>query len=514
MTLFLSDSSAERRRQRRVLAAVCMACAAMPMVFTGPAVALGAIAHELSASSAALAWVTNAFMLAFGSCLLAAGALADRVGRRRIFLGGAWLFLLASVAVALAPGMLAFNLLRGLQGLAGAAIFASGAAALAQEFDGAARTRAFSCLGTGFGIGLVLGPVAAGTLTAGFGWRAIFGLVALAMGLAMQLAVPVMRESRMPAGAGGGTGFDWPGAIVFTMALTVLTCAVLFASQRGWCDAGVLAGLVAAMALFGLFAFIERRARSPMLDLSLFRYRRFLGIQLLAAAPAYAFVVLLVLLPIRFAGIEGMAPERTGWLMAALSAPLLVLPLAAGRASHRWSPAVLCSTGLCLAAAGLLWLAEAPGGWGAMLPMLLIGIGISLPWGLMDGLAVSVVPPERAGMAAGIFSTTRVAGEGVALALVGSVLVSLIHAQLPAVTDGQSVAQLLSVGRLGEVLAQHAELSPQSLVLAYESAFSHLLRGLAAVTVLTAVTVMGTLGRSKAEGQASAPGAARDGLGS
>src|SRR3546814_8588809 len=63
-------------------------CAAMPMVFTGPAVALGAIAHELSASSAALAWVTNAFMLAFGSCLLAAGALADRVGRRRIFLGG------------------------------------------------------------------------------------------------------------------------------------------------------------------------------------------------------------------------------------------------------------------------------------------------------------------------------------------------------------------------------------------------------------------------------------------
>ena len=487
MHSFASDSRLpDRGRQSRVLLCVCTASAAMPMVFTGPAVALGGIADELSASAAALAWVTNAFMLAFGSCLLTAGALADRLGRRRVFLAGAALFLAASLALALAPAMWVFNLLRGLQGVAGAAIFAGGAAALAQEFEGEARTRAFSWLGTSFGVGLVLGPVTAGALAAAWGWRAIFGLVVVLMVLAVLLGLRALRESRAQAvGA-----FDWPGAMVFMLALTTLTCAMLLSTQRGGVDGLVLAGLMASALLFALFVGIERRSAAPMLDLSLFRYRRFLGIQLLAAAPAYAFVVLLVLLPIRFAGIEGIAPGLTGWLMAALSAPLLVLPLAAGRATRWCSAGTLCGAGLLVAAAGLLWLAQARHGLAALPAMALIGIGISLPWGLMDGMAVSVVPVERAGMAAGIFSTTRVAGEGVALALVCAVLAGLIRHRLPAQPDASAIAELLAAGRLTEVLHGSAGLAPAQLVQAYEDAFAHLLRGLSVVTVLTALVVL------------------------
>jgi len=481
-----SDPRSDHRRQRRVLLCICMASAAMPMVFTGPAVALGGIADELSASAAALAWVTNAFMLAFGSCLLTAGALADRLGRRRVFFCGVALFLVASLALAVAPGMWAFNLLRGLQGIAGAAIFAGGAAALAQEFEGEARTWAFSWLGTSFGVGLVLGPVTAGALTAAWGWRAIFALVVVLMVLAVLLGLRAMRESRDP----GAGRFDWAGALVIMQALTALTCAVLLSAQRGVADRMVLAGLAAAALLFAVFVGIERRAPAPMLDLSLFRYRRFIGIQLLAAAPAYAFVVLLVLLPIRFAGIESMAPGLTGWLMAALSAPLLVLPLAAGRATRWCSPGTLCGAGLLVAAAGLLWLAQARDGLAAIPAMVLIGIGISLPWGLMDGLAVSVVPVERAGMAAGIFSTTRVAGEGVALALVGAMLAGLIRQRLPALSDPSATAELLAAGRLAEALQGHAGLAPELLARAYEDAFSRLLQGLSAITVLTALVVL------------------------
>lgn len=486
-----SDLHPDPRRQGRVLLCVCMASAAMPMVFTGPAVALGGIADELSASAAALAWVTNAFMLAFGSCLLTAGALADRIGRRRVFFAGAGLFLGASLALAFAPNIWVFNLLRGLQGVAGAAIFAGGAAALAQEFEGEARTRAFSWLGTSFGVGLVLGPVTAGALAAAWGWRAIFVLVLVLMVLALLLGVRAMRESRDP----GAGAFDWAGALVFMLALTVLTGAVLLSAQRGLADPLVLAGLLASALLFAVFVHIERRAPAPMLDLSLFHYRRFIGIQLLAAAPAYAFVVLLVLLPIRFAGIEGLAPGLTGWLMAALSAPLLVLPLAAGRATRWCSPGTLCGTGLLIAAAGLLWLSQARDGQAAIPAMALIGIGISLPWGLMDGLAVSVVPVERAGMAAGIFSTTRVAGEGVALALVGAVLAGLIRDHLPALPAPAATAELLAAGRLAEALQGAAGLAPQPLVQAYEAAFSRLLQGLAAVTVLTAFVVLAFLRR-------------------
>lgn len=492
MTTSVHSSRAESRRQARVLAAVCIASATMPMVFTGPAVALGGIADDLSASPAAMAWVTNAFMLAFGSSLLTAGALADRLGRRRVFFAGAALFLLASLALAGVTDIWGFNLLRGLQGLAGAAIFAGGAAVLAQEFQGEVRIRAFSWLGTSFGVGLVLGPVTAGVLSVALGWRAIFALVMLAMLWAVALGARTIHESRDPA----ATGFDWPGAAVFTAALTVLTCAVLAASARGWSDRGVWVGLTLAALLFAVFVWLERRAAAPMLDLSLFRYRRFLGIQLLAAAPAYGFVVLLVLLPSRFSGIEGMSTGLTGWLMAALSAPLLVLPLAAGWATRWYSPATLCATGLLAASAGLLWLARAPDGVAAIPAMVLVGIGISLPWGLMDGLAVSVVPPERAGMAAGIFSTTRVAGEGVALALVGSALVSLVQARLPVTGPAsQSLAQLLGAGRLGEALLARAGLSPQVFIQAYEAAFSRLLLGLSAMTLLTALVVLALLGR-------------------
>lgn len=478
------EAGRDTRRQGRVLAAVCMASATMPMVFTGAAVALGGIADDLDASPAALAWVTNAFMLAFGGFMLAAGALADRIGRRRVFRAGALLFLIASALLPVAQAMWAFNVLRGLQGLAGAAILSSGAALLAQEFDGSARTRAFSWLGTSFGIGLVLGPISAGFLSTAFGWRAIFVLVMATIAIALFIGAGAIRESR----DGQASPFDWAGAALFTTALSVLTWAVLHASERGWSDTGVVVGLMASLLLFVVFARVEQRSAAPTLDLSLFRYRRFIGIQLLAAAPAYAFVVLLVMLPIRFAGIEGLSASLTGWLIAALSAPLLVLPLAAGRATRWCSPATLCGAGLLIAAAGLWWLSYAKGGIEAIPAMALIGIGISGPWGLMDGLAVSVVPPQRAGMAAGIFSTVRVAGEGVALAVVGSTLTALIAARLP--VEMQAAAPLLATGRLGEATAVHAAMPSGALVMAYEQAFSQLAQGLALVTVLTAVVLL------------------------
>ena len=197
-----------------------------------------------------------------------------------------------------------------------------------------------------------------------------------------------------------------------------------------------------------------------MLDLTLFRFPRFVGVQFLAAAPAYGFVVLLVLLPIRFIGIEGMSEIKAGQLMICLSGPLLILPLLAGQLARWIAPATICGAGLLVAAAGLVWLSLTPPVDIALVaPLMLIGVGIALPWGLMDGLAVSVVPRERAGMAVGIFNTTRVACEGVALAIVMATLSGFTAAQLAAQgttssADAAAAAQLLVTGSLGET-AQH-----------------------------------------------------------
>lgn len=488
-----------------VLAAVCCAAAAMPLTFTGPAVALPAISRALGGSPIALNWVTNAFMLTFGSSLMAAGALADSYGRKRIFLLGLGGFALFSAGLAFAGNIVWFDILRALQGMGAAAAFSGGMASLAQEFDGAARMRAFSIVGSSFGVGLAFGPIASGLMIEAFGWPSIFILVVILALLALALGAIFLNESRDPDAA----GIDWPGALSFTLALTLFTYAVLRAPDAGWSDPLVIVLLAAAVLLFLAFAIIERSVTRPMLDLTLFRYPRFVGVQLLAAAPAYAFVVLLILLPIRFVGIEGMSEVAAGRMMVALSAPLLLLPIVAGLLTRWFAAATICSVGLAISAAGLFWLSRFGAGSAPIeliAPLLTIGIGISLPWGLMDGLAVSVVPKERAGMATGIFSTTRVAGEGVALAVVSAILSALIQSKLgqsnlgTAGEDASIAAQRLVTGNLSDAASTMPALGHAALMQGYSDGFSTLLWLLTAITILTAIVIFTFLGRHHAEG--------------
>ena len=509
-------SAAPAHRRMLVLAAVCAAAVALPLSFSGGAVATPAIGRDLHGGPVALNWITNAFMLAFGSFLMAAGALADQFGRKRVFAIGVGGFTLLSVALAFAPSMRALDLLRAAQGLAAAAALAGGTAALAQEFDGPARTRAFSLLGTTFGIGLAFGPVLAGCLIARYGWRAIFLTGAAAGALSLGFGLPRMRESRDPH----ATGLDWPGTAAFTAALTLFTFGVIEAPARGW-TSPLVVGLLAGAALFAAaFVAIEARVARPMLDLSLFRIPRFVGVQVLPVSTCCCYIVLLVVLPLRFIGIDGFSEIDAGWLMLAISAPMLVVPLVAATLTRWLSAGVISGVGLLIAAAGLGWLSVAlRGGAGpaAIAPMLTIGVGAGMPWGLMDGLSVSVVPKERAGMATGIFSTTRVAGEGIALAIAGAVLAALAQAGLRAagVAGAESAAggapdatatsdaivraaARLATGDLGGAAAALPHAGRAVLLQSYTQAFDHLLIGLAGVTVLCAVVVFVFLGGRKA----------------
>ncbi|MCA8205605.1 MFS transporter [Burkholderia sp. AU33545] len=494
---FSPGPATSARRRAWVLAAVCMAAVALPLSFSGGAVATPAIGRDLHGGPVAMNWITNAFMLAFGSFLMAAGALADQFGRKRVFAIGVGGFTLMSVALAFAPSMLAVDLLRAAQGLAAAAALAGGTAALAQEFDGAARTRAFSLLGTTFGIGLAFGPVLAGGLIAHYGWRAIFVTGAAAGALSLAFGLPRMHESRDPH----ATGLDWPGTAAFTAALTLFTFGVIEAPARGWAHPLVVALLAAAALGACAFVAIETRVARPMLDLSLFRIPRFVGVQVLPVSTCCCYIVLLVVLPLRFIGIDGFSEIDAGWLMLAISAPMLVVPLVAATLTRWLSAGVISGLGLLLAAAGLVWLGVAlHGGAGptAIAPMLAIGVGAGMPWGLMDGLSVSVVPKERAGMATGIFSTTRVAGEGIALAIAGAVLATLAHTDLRRAT-GASDAALRAAARLATGdLAGAAAVLPgverTALLASYTHAFDRLLIGLAIVTVLCAGVVFAFLG--------------------
>jgi MFS family permease len=498
-----------------ILAAVCLAALVLPLAFSGGAVATPAIGRSLGGSASALTWITNAFMLSFGSLLMAAGAFADQFGRKRLFAWGLGGFVATSLALGFAPSVGWLDALRALQGVAAAASLASGSAALAQEFDGHARTRAFSMLGTSFGIGLAFGPLMAGALITQFGWRAIFFAIAAIGALAFVFGVPRMRETRDPAAG----GLDWPGTISFTGMLALFTFAVIEAPRDGWSSPPVVGMLAASAVLLVVFVMVEMRVASPMLTLSLFRYPRFVGVQMLPVGTCYCYIVLIVMLPLRFIGAEGLSEMDAGLLMIALSAPMLAVPMLVASLTRWMSAGALSGIGFLVAAAGLYWLSRADmsaSRASVIAPMLVIGVGAGMPWGLMDGLSVSVVPKERAGMASGIFSTTRVAGEGIALAIVTAILAglaqtSLTHLVAQVVPAGPEAAtatamamaahiaeaaQRLTTGDLAQAAASLPQISRHDLAQSYTQAFTRLLHVLIAITLLSAFASFAFLSRA------------------
>ncbi|KPY78604.1 Membrane protein [Pseudomonas amygdali pv. photiniae] len=493
-------SSATRRWGQ--LFAACLTGILIPLCFTGPAVVLPSINKALGGSAVELTWVINAYILTYGSAMMAAGSLTDIYGRKRVWLIGLAIFVLSTFAIPMASSVVQIDVLRLIQGLGGAAAFAGAMSSLAQTFHGADRTRVFSLLGTTFGIGLAFGPLAAGSLVDSAGWKWSFHATALIGVAGFFLVLFSATESRDP----NATGMDWPGAISFTAALTLFTYAILLAPEDGWTHPLVMGGIIGSLLLFWIFIAVERRVARPMLDLSLFKSARFVGVQILAASPAFFFVVLIIMLPARFIGIDGLSALETGQMMTALAAPLLIVPMLAAQLARRFTSGLLSGIGLLLVAVGLLWLALALDSGAiktALLPMALIGIGIGLPWGLMDGMAISVVEKERAGMATGIFNAVRVSADGIAIAIAGALLATFIQWGLfdaltgvapDVVTNAANRAALGDLQNAIGLLPGQAELLHQQ----YATAFRNLLFILSAATVLTAVAVFALLGRVRA----------------
>jgi hypothetical protein len=344
----------------------------------------------------------------------------------------------------------------------------------------------------------------AGALIDQFGWRAIFGVIAAIGVVAFVFGVPRMRETRDP----GATGLDYAGTVTFTATLALFTFGVIQAPEAGWGSPLVVGLLFASAAFLAAFVVAETRAKRPMLELSLFRYPRFVGVQMLPVGTCYCYIVLIVMLPLRFIGAEGLSEIDAGLLMIALSAPMLVVPIVVASFTRWVSAGVLSGIGFLIAAAGLYWLSlvDFSGDKVSLIvPMLVIGVGAGMPWGLMDGLSVSVVPKERAGMAAGIFSTTRVAGEGIALAIATAVLAALARTSLerrvPDVAPeiGARIAEAahrITAGDMSHAAAALPEVGRHALSTSYADAFTSLLHVLIVITLLAAAATFTFLSRT------------------
>ncbi|MFE0174941.1 MFS transporter [Streptomyces sp. NPDC059002] len=417
-------------------------------------VAMPAIQSDLGFSAAGLAWVVNAYLIAFGGLLLLVGRLGDLVGRKRMFVSGLAVFTAASVVCGVATGQGVLIAARALQGVGGAmtsAVVLGMLVALFPEPREQARAIAvFSAVGAAGGaIGTFLG----GALTETLSWHWIF-LINLPIGVvALVAAVRVLDSDR---GTGLGEGADYPGAALITGALMLTVYTIVSAAGHGTATTVLLAA--ASLLLYVAFTVRQARAARPLLRLRLFRSRVLTGanaVQMAMIAGMYGFQYIGALYLQRVLGY-GELMTGTAFLPAPVVIGTLMLGLSA-RVIGRFGAHRTLLVGLTLITAGLALLGRLPaeGSYAVdVLPgMLLLSAGFAAAMPAVTGLAMSGASDEDTGLASGLFNTTQVVGGSLGIAVLTTLAASRTESltghgtgALAATADGYRLAFLVAAG--------------------------------------------------------------------
>src|SRR5215470_2063547 len=329
------DAAGQGRRW--TLVAVCATTFMLLVDITIVNVALPSIQRNLDASLTGLQWVVDAYAITLAALILTAGALADRYGRRLVFVVGVVVFSTASLLCGLATNVATLDAARALIGA---------------EYRGPERAGAIAIWGSTVGLAVAAGPLVGGILTDSFGWRWIF-FVNVPVGVfAVAVAWLKVHESRDP----GARGTDFAGLVSFSAALVLIVSGLLRGNDAGWSSAQILASLAGGFALLAGFVVIERRQERPMLDVSLFRRPAFLGVQLATCALGAGMFALFPFLSIYLQDVLGYSPLGAGVRFLPITAFVFFVPLATRKWSARVPMWVLLSGSLAVVAVGLLLL--------------------------------------------------------------------------------------------------------------------------------------------------------------
>ena len=428
-------------RQRWTLALVCTAAFMLLLDITIVGVALPSIQRDLGASLPDLQWVSAANALVLAVLLLPAATLGDRLGRRRLFLGGMVVFTVGSLACALSMTALQLELFRALQGVGGAVLFATATPLLRAEFTGPGLARALGAFGATLGGASAIGPLVGGVLTDTLGWRFIFfvnlpiGVAALAGGVAR------LRESRNPAGGRA----DWVGTALITLALTTLMFALIRGNTMGWASPAILTLLATAAAAFAAFVAYELRiAAAPMADLRLFRRRSFAVTGFVAFAISATVIGMISYLSLYLQNTLGYSPVQGGLRLLPMFLASFAVALLTGRLIGTVAMRVLLGGAMAAAAVGLASMAHltANSTWLMLVPgLILAGAGLGVTSTALASAALAAVEPARAGMAAGLTNTLRQVGTATGVAVLGALYASRVTAAtLHALADRPAVS--------------------------------------------------------------------------
>ena len=445
------DAAAPDPRRWFALGVVAAGVALIIIDSTIVNVALPTIIRDLDLGLSGAEWVNSIYSLVFAALLIATGRFADMRGRRTVYIAGLVVFGGSSILAGLAPSGELLILARLLQGVGGALVLPSTLSIVNATFQGRERAAAFGVWGGTIGGMAALGPIAGGWITTTFGWHWIFLINVPLAAILVVLALAVVRDSRDPAARPTG---DAVGAISIALGLASLTFALIEGRTYGWWSAqepfspfGIewpLAGVspipfAFAIALLCVAAFVvgdRRRARAGrpvFVDLALFRHRSFGFGNLTAMLVSLGEFGLLFAIPLYLQNVLGLDATKSGLVIASLAVGAFVTAGAAAPLSRRIGGRGIVQLGMALEAIGIAVFAliVEPGisAWHLVPALFVYGLGVGFATAQLTGVVLADVPVAASGQASGIQSTSRQIGSALGVAILGTILATVIYAQ-------------------------------------------------------------------------------------
>ncbi|MFI1967337.1 MFS transporter [Streptomyces pathocidini] len=428
------------RRERAVIAAAALSMFIAQMDWFALDLMIPVIARDFGASSTDLQWLVSGYMLALGALMIVGGRAADVRGRRRVIVTGLVGFALVSAVCSAAQNPAWLIAARVVQGATVALIFPVAVAVVAAHFPDARQGRAVSTVLACSAVGTALGPFVGGVFAEHVSWRAVFLLNIPLCAAAVLLMLRFVPETRDTTAS---RHLDLPGGLTIAAGLTCVLLAVDQGGAWGWGSAPTIALLLAGAALLALFVAVERRAREPLIDLSLFRSTPFDVITAAGSLSNVVYCLIAVLSALYLQQARGLSPLTAGVVFLALSGGVGLASYRAGPLAQHRRPEALMAAGMATSGTALLALTWVrPLGWYAVV-FAVCGLGVGLGWALTNVATQSYVPEGRRGAASGVVLTSLVLLGAVAVAVAATVLEAISDSAAEAAADGAAIETVL-----------------------------------------------------------------------
>ncbi len=456
-------------------------------------VALPTLAVDLGAGTSDLQWVVDSYVLVLAALMLPIGALGDRYGRRRWLIGGLLVFGGASVVAAWAGSATTLIAARAVMGLGAAALTTLGLSIIPALFPPAERARAVGVATVGIFLGLPIGPLLGGWLLDNFWWGSIFLINVPVTALAAVGLLVLVPESR----AATARRADPAGGLLSMAGLAALVYGVVEVPQVGWTDVRTVAGLAGGAALLVVFGLVERTIPEPMLDLRLFRQRRFALATAALTLVSVALFGLLFVIPQYLQAVAGQDAFGTGLRLLPM-----VLALAAGggladRVAARYGQRAVITAGLAVVAAGFalgsLVGPDTPyGALAAALAVIGLGFGLALPTSV--DVVLGELPGDQAGAGVAVVTALRMVAGALGVAVLPSVIaagyddrVAAAAAGLPAAAVAAATDSVAGAAAVADRLGPAGDALRATAYGAFTDGMSLVLLASAGVAVVAAV---------------------------